>query len=79
MNIKKALTVYLTEGELEVRMGRAMTSVYLKGQEKMVLYTREVDTLIELLNKGKEELATFVAAIKADEVEEPKPKTEKKV
>jgi len=49
MKITSDTTITASEGELEVRMGKGMTSVYVKKQEKLVLYTNEVSTLIQLL------------------------------
>ena len=70
MKIEKAFNVRVTEGEIEIRMGSAMTSIYIKEQEKAVLYMREVDTIIALLNKGKEELASLISASNDDILKE---------
>ena len=66
MKVKKTLHVEVSDGELEVRMGRALTSIYFKGQEKAVFRANEIDTLISLLQKGKEELATFMKSLEEE-------------
>ncbi len=56
MKITSDTTITASEGELEVRMGKGMTSVYVKKQEKLVLYTNEVSTLIQLLQTANTKL-----------------------
>lgn len=74
MKLNRALTVTVTEGDLELRMGKALTTFAYKGQDKFVLRASEVDTFIALAQKAKQEMADFVAAIKQDE-DEGKPLT----
>ena len=56
MEVKKDVIVYVKQGDLEFRMGKALTSFYYKGQEKFVFRTPEVPDVILLLQKAKEEV-----------------------
>ena len=51
--------VTCTDGDLEIRMGNALTTFAYKGQDKFVFSTKEIEPLIELLKKGKSEIDAF--------------------
>ena len=73
MKIHKDLHVTLTEGELELRMGRALTSFYFKGHEKFVFRNPELKTLCTMIQKGEQELADFVETVKKEVDNPPSP------
>jgi len=55
IKIQKDLTVKLDCGNFHIHGGKGMTTVR-NGKQEIVFYTPEVDTLINMLNKLKEEL-----------------------
>jgi coproporphyrinogen III oxidase-like Fe-S oxidoreductase len=56
MEISKDITVTCKDGDLEVRMGKRLTSIYFKGVEKFVFHDEEIDKLIAMLQASKEKL-----------------------
>ena len=73
MKIERNMTVTCSDGELEVLMGKGMTSIRLKGQDKMVLYTREVNQLISILQAAATDLAKLYEATKETDQEATNP------
>ena len=65
MEVKKDIMVTCSEGEFEIRMGKALTSIYFKNRELFVIRANEIPTLIGLLERGIEEQRAFVESIKA--------------
>lgn len=61
------MTVTCTEGELEILMGKGMTTIRVKGIDKIVLYTKEVKQLISLLQTGELELAKLYETKEVDQ------------
>jgi hypothetical protein len=64
MDIKRDLNVTCTEGDLEIQMGRVLTTFSYKGQDKFVFRNVELDSLIALLTTAKKELDSFYNELK---------------
>jgi hypothetical protein len=56
MEITKDIIVICKDGDFTIKMGAGMTSIYFKNQEKLVLYAKEIDKIIEMLQISKEKL-----------------------
>ncbi len=54
MEVTKDITVICKHGDLELRMGKALTSFYYKGVERFVFRTSEIDDLSFMIQKAKE-------------------------
>jgi len=63
MKVAKDIMVTCSEGDLEIRMGKAMTSFYFKGVEKFVFRTSELPVLVALITRGQQEQAAFIESI----------------
>lgn len=61
MNVKSDVSITVTEGDLELRIGKAMTSFAYKGQDKFMFRTSELVTLQTMIAAGKIELDAFYA------------------
>ena len=57
MKVEKNVSVIVTEGDLQIHMGKALTRLLYKGQEKMVFRAEEIDVVINMLQTAKKELA----------------------
>ena len=56
MNIKVDIMVTVSEGDLQLKMGKALTTFTYKGQDKFVFKTAELKTLFELAEAAAEKL-----------------------
>jgi len=56
VTITTETNVTVEDGAFKVLMGKGMTSLYYKGQEKFVFHTAEIKQIISLFNAGLEEL-----------------------
>jgi hypothetical protein len=54
MEILKDIIVTVKDGDLEIRRGKALTSLYYKGVEKFTFRTPELDILVEMIKAAKE-------------------------
>jgi len=72
MNVTKDIHVTVKEGDMELHMGKALSSFHYKGQEKFVFRTAEIEPLAEMLLNGKRELDAFYAELKSPPSETPK-------
>lgn len=69
MKVTKDLHVTVKDGDLELHMGKALSSFHYKGQEKFVFRTAEIEPLAKILMDGKKELDAFYAELKAGQPE----------
>lgn len=58
MTIEHNPMVIVSEGDMQVRMGKALTTFAHKGQDKFVLRANEIPTLIKMLEEAKKSLDT---------------------
>ena len=78
MKIVKDLHVTVEEGDLELRMGKVLSTFAYKGVDKFVFRTAEIEPLAKMLTDGKKEMDAFYAELKAGQPETPNaPPTEK--
>lgn len=78
MKVTKDLLVTVRDGDLELRMGKALSTFSYKGQDKFVFRTAEIEPLAKMLLDGKKEMDAFYAELKAGQPETPDaPPTEK--
>ena len=61
MKIQNDIMVTLTDGDLEVRVGKALTTFAYKGKDTFVFRTAEIEPFIALLKAGKKEIDAFYA------------------
>lgn len=66
MEIKIDSIVYCKHGEIELRMGKALTGVYFKGVEKFVFRTSEMKDLSYMIEKSLEVLKERDVQFKAE-------------
>lgn len=66
MEIKIDSIVYCKHGEIELRMGKALTGVYFKGVEKFVFRTAEMRDLSHMIEKSLEVLKERDTQFKAE-------------
>ena len=71
MKVTKDLSVTVKDGEMELRLGRALTTFAYKGVDKFVFRTAEIEPLAKMLVDGKKELDAFYAELKAGQPETP--------
>ncbi len=57
MEVIKDISVTVKEADLEIRMGKALTTLAYKGVDKFVFRTSELDTLVEMIKAAKEKAA----------------------
>lgn len=55
MTITKDTILHIDDGDFSIKSGKGMTSIYFKKQEKLVLYTTEIDKIIKMLEECKKE------------------------
>lgn len=58
MNIIKDTILHIDDGDFSIKSGKGMTSIYFKKQEKLVVYTTELDKIIKMLEECRKEWAT---------------------
>ena len=61
MKIQSDLMVTLTDGDLEIKVGRALTTFAYKGKDTFVFRTAEIEPFVALLQSGKREIDAFYA------------------
>jgi hypothetical protein len=61
MNIKSDVSVTVTEGDLELRVGKTLSTFTYKGQDKFVFRTSELVPLQTMITAAKIELDAFYA------------------
>ncbi len=71
MKVVKDLHVTVKDGDLELRMGKALSTFAYKGVDKFVFRTAEIEPLAKMLTDGKKELDAFYAELKAGQPEPP--------
>ena len=69
MNVTKDIHVHCAEGDLELRLGKQLTTFAYKGVDKFVFRTAELEPLVAMLQKGKKELDDFYAELKASHIQ----------
>lgn len=55
MTKTKDIILHIDDGDFSIKSGKGMTSIYFKKQEKLVLYTTELDKIIKMLEECKKE------------------------
>ena len=68
MKVSRFMTVNITDGDMEIRAGKGMTSFAYKGRDMFMFRTNELEPLVAMLLRAKKELAHF------DTVEDKAPK-----
>jgi hypothetical protein len=61
MEVTKELSVTIKDGDLELRVGRIMSSFAYKGQDKFMFYTRELKPLCGMIEAGMKDIEAFYA------------------
>lgn len=56
MELVKYISVTCTEGDFRIVMGKCLTTLYYKGQEKFVFRNSELDIIFEMVKAAKEKL-----------------------
>jgi hypothetical protein len=64
MKVTKDIHIHCTEGDLELRIGKTLTTFAYKGQDKFVFRTAELESLVAMLQQGKKELDDFYIELK---------------
>lgn len=59
MTVVRDIQVTVKEGDMELRMGKALTSFTYKGQEKFTFRSDEIVPLIAMLQSARYELNEF--------------------
>jgi len=67
MKIVKDMTVTCTDGDLEILMGKGLTTFRYQGKDKFVFRTSEIKTLVSLLQTGELELAKLYETKETDQ------------
>ena len=68
MKVDKHLSVTIHENDLDVRMGKTLTTLAYKGKDVFVFRTEEVGSLMELLKLGLFELERFQLELQKENV-----------
>lgn len=69
MTLKRDVSITVTQGDLELRVGKALSTFAYKGQDKFVFRTEELVPFQLMIAAGKIELDAFYA--KKNKVELP--------
>ena len=67
LKIVKDMTVTCTDGDLEILMGKGLTTFRYQGKDKFVFRTSEIKTLVSLLQTGELELAKLYETKETDQ------------
>lgn len=59
MKVHSDVNITVTEGDLELRIGKALSTFTYKGQDRFVFRTAELAPLAEMIKAGKAELDAF--------------------
>ncbi len=59
MNVTSDVSITVKEGDLELRVGKALSTFTYKGQDRFVFRTDELVTLQTMIAAGKIELDAF--------------------